>query len=120
VDALFAALSRKGALSAERMSLLGYLTTEMLVHTWDLAKAIGVDVRLDERLCQLGLDRAAANRDQLAKSDMFAPVVPVADGASVQDRLLGCFGRDPSWRPLGGEQANRDAGASVSIRRPGT
>ena len=99
VDALFAALARPGVLTAERASLLGYLTTDVLVHTWDLAKAVGAEVTLDERLCQVGLDRAVANRARFEASDMFAGPVPVPDYASVQDRLLGLFGRDPGWQP---------------------
>lgn len=99
VEALFEALARPGALTPERSSLLGYLTTDVVVHTWDLAAAIGAAVTLDERLCQLGLDRALANRAQFEASDMFADPVPVPEDASVQDRLLGLFGRDPGWKP---------------------
>jgi uncharacterized protein (TIGR03086 family) len=101
VDALFAALDRPGALSAERASLLGVLTTEVLVHTWDLARAISLDVTLDPRLCQLGLDRATANRDTLEGSGMFAPAVSIADDAPVLARLLALFGRDPRWAAPG-------------------
>ena len=99
VHALFDALSRPGVLDTERESLVGVLTTDVLIHTWDLSKAIGLDVTLDPRLCQIGLDRARANRDQFEKSEMFAPAVPVPEDASVQDRLLGFFGRDPHWSP---------------------
>ncbi len=99
VDALFAALAKPGALDEQRASLLGVLTTDVLVHTWDLSRAIGFDVTLDTRLCQIGLDRALAHRDQFEGSNMFGPPVPVPDDAPVQDRLLGFFGRDPAWEP---------------------
>lgn len=99
VDALFSALSRPGALDGQRESLLGALTTDVLVHTWDLSKAVGLDGVLDPRLCQIGLDRAMANREQLEASDMFGAPVAVPDDAPVQDRLLGLFGRDPAWSP---------------------
>ena len=95
VDALFRVLSQPGVLD-EKGSLIGYLTTEVLVHTWDLSRAVGVAVTLDPRLCQVGLDRALANADRL-KRDMFSPALPIPEDASVQDRLLGSFGRDPSW-----------------------
>ena len=97
VQALFAALSRPGALDEKREGLLGILSTDVLVHTWDLGKAIGTDVVLDPRLCEIGLERALANRKQFEESDMFGPPVAVPDGASVQDRLIGFFGRDPAW-----------------------
>jgi len=99
VHALFDALSRPGVLDAQRQSLLGVLTTDVLVHAWDLGKAIGVDVTLDPRLCQIGLDRGQANREQFEQSGMFGPAVSVPEEASAQDCLLGFFGRDPSWSP---------------------
>lgn len=101
VEALFDALGRPGVLDEERRSLLGVLTTDVLVHTWDLAKATGGEVTLDERLCQVGLERAVAHQGQFEASDMFGPPVAVAEDAPVQDRLLGFFGRDPHWSPPG-------------------
>ena len=101
VDALFDALGRPGVLDDDRRSLLGVLTTDVLVHTWDLARSVDFDVTLDPRLCQVGLDRALAHREQFEKSDMFGSPVAVSDDASVQDRLLGFFGRDPNWSPAG-------------------
>jgi uncharacterized protein (TIGR03086 family) len=101
VDALFSALASPEALDAQRESLLGVLTTDVLVHTWDLAVAVGVDPVLDPELCEIGLRRAEANRGRLAASDMFGPPVTVPDDASVQDKLLGIFGRDAGWRPPG-------------------
>lgn len=100
VDALFGALARPGVLD-EKGDLVGVLTTDVLVHTWDLSMAIGEPLVLEPDLCQIGLDRAMSHRDQFATSGMFDPPVPVAAGASVQDRLLGFLGRDPSWSPPG-------------------
>jgi uncharacterized protein (TIGR03086 family) len=99
LDALFDALGRPGVLDAERESLLGVLTTDVCVHTWDLAKAVGADVTLDVQLCEIGFERAKANQKQFEESDMFGPQVAVAADASVQDKLLGFFGRDPDWTP---------------------
>jgi uncharacterized protein (TIGR03086 family) len=98
VDAIFGALARPGALD-DRASLLGVLTTDVLVHSWDLAQAIGVETSLDPRLCDLGLTRALAHREQIEQSGMFAGAVPVPDDADVQARLLGLFGRNPRWEP---------------------
>lgn len=76
--------------------LLPALADDTLVHTWDLARAVGLPDRLDAEAC----DRAYANRRSSdgAGSDLFsAPVVVPAD-APVQERLLGVLGRDPAWR----------------------
>ena len=94
-DALFAVLSQPEVLD-DKAPLVAYLTTEVLVHTWDLARAVEVAVMLDPRLCRLGLDRARANEERI-RGDMFAAPFPVAEDASVQDRLLAVFGRDPAW-----------------------
>jgi uncharacterized protein (TIGR03086 family) len=99
VDALFEALALPRVVDAQRESLIGVLTTDVLVHTWDLGKAVGIEVTLDADLCLIGYERAKANQDRLAASDMFGPPVDVAEDASVQDRLLGLFGRDPGWTP---------------------
>jgi len=97
-DALSSVLARPGALTAEREALLGYLTTEVLVHTWDLAKATGVGLTLDSRLCQIGVERATTNRKAFS-SDMFDAPIPVPEDAALQDQLVALFGRDPNWRP---------------------
>jgi uncharacterized protein (TIGR03086 family) len=98
VDALFDALAQPGAMD-DKTGLVGVLTTDVLVHSWDLAKAAGVPVTLDPRLCRIGLDRALAHMEQFAGSDKFAPSVVVPDDADVEDRLLAFFGRNPAWRP---------------------
>jgi uncharacterized protein (TIGR03086 family) len=99
VDALTAALERPEALDEKRRSLLGVLTTEVLIHTWDLSRAIGVVPMLDVDLCETGYQRGLENQEQLRASDMFEDAVPVSEDASVQDKLLAIFGRDPNWRP---------------------
>jgi uncharacterized protein (TIGR03086 family) len=97
VEALFAALDKPDALDEKMSSMLGVLTTDVLVHTWDLAKATGNDVDLDPELCEIGYERAQQNLDKFAMSEMFASPVEVRDDASIQDKLLGVFGRDPAW-----------------------
>jgi uncharacterized protein (TIGR03086 family) len=66
---------------------------DVLVHTWDLARATGLDDTLDP-------DEAAAYAvgmeglgDALEKSGHFGPRVPVPDDADPQTRLLAAMGR---------------------------
>ena len=75
--------------------LLGALTQDVLVHTWDLARAVGADERLDPDVCAELLRRLPDDFHTLAGSGMFAPPVDVADDADPQTRLLARFGRDP-------------------------
>jgi uncharacterized protein (TIGR03086 family) len=96
IDALFPVLAEPGALDKRRL-LVGILTVDVLIHAWDLSRAVGLDLQLDPRLCQAGYDRALANRTLLEEAGAIEACVSVPDEAPVQDRLLGLFGRNPDW-----------------------
>ena len=90
---LFAALD-------EPDPMLASLTTDVLVHTWDLARSAGLDPALDTELCATCYEtNRAANLARLP--DMFAPEVPVVDGADAATKLIALCGRDPGWAPPG-------------------
>lgn len=82
---------------------LGAYVNELAVHAWDLNRALGDPVVLDEELAGGAL---AAARDFLP-ADLrggpvpFAPPVAVADDAPVADQLAGWMGRDPAWSAAG-------------------
>jgi uncharacterized protein (TIGR03086 family) len=69
------------------------LTADLLIHAWDLARAIGVDETLDPELVRTVHDRMAPHADELVASGYFAAPVPVADDADLQTRLLAIYGR---------------------------
>lgn len=96
VDALFPALAQPGALDKRRL-LVGILTVDVLVHAWDLSRAVGLERTLDPQLCQASYDRSLANRTLLVEAGAIEPTVSVPDDAPIQDRLLSLYGRDPSW-----------------------
>jgi uncharacterized protein (TIGR03086 family) len=79
-------------------SLLPILTTDVLVHTWDLARAIDVDVSLDTELCETALSGARMNDAGLRSSGLFAAAVDSPADADLQSRLLAFLGRDPLWQ----------------------
>jgi uncharacterized protein (TIGR03086 family) len=72
-------------------------TPDVLIHTWDLARAAGLDERLDpdEVHHQLaGVDAIPSEVDEgMRASGHFGARVPVADGADEQTRLLAFMGR---------------------------
>ena len=76
--------------------MLGALTTDVLVHTWDLARAAGVDPALDQELCGEACEAARA-AGVGAASEMFAPSVKVRPDADAATRLIALYGRDPDW-----------------------
>ena len=97
--ALDASVEVPGGRATELRQLVPTLTTDVLVHTWDLARAVGAPDVLDPELCEIAYARASKNRDALRGSSMFGDEVKVPDDAPLQDRMLGLFGRDPGWRP---------------------
>ena len=81
------------------VDVLGAITGDVVIHTWDLARAVGAPERLDADLCATALDAARATMGASDPSDLFAPPIPIRSDASTQDRLLALRGRDPQWRP---------------------
>ncbi len=72
-----------------------FYTSDVFMHTWDLARATGQDERLDPQTCADLLAGMAPIEELLRSSGQFGPRVPVPDDADVQTRLLGFIGRDP-------------------------
>jgi len=108
VPAIFTAIDRALAAGSETDGgsaevdvgrLLPVLTTDVVVHTWDLARAIDVDPRLDNELCELCDRVVRPNDERLRASKMFGPAVPVPDGSDAATRLVAFLGRDPGWTP---------------------
>ncbi len=77
--------------------LLPMLTLDVLVHTWDLARAVGVEPQLDPELCRIAYQAVRSNDQRLRTSGMFGPAVSVADEADPTTLLVSFLGRDPAW-----------------------
>jgi uncharacterized protein (TIGR03086 family) len=79
-------------------TMIAALTTDVLVHTWDLARAMFRDPDLDEQLCDDAL--AAARSSHLRRAEgMIDAEFACAESAPVTDRLVAFYGRDPAWTP---------------------
>lgn len=76
------------------------LTRDVLVHTWDLARAVGADDRLDPEWCELFYADVPADPRVSSPPGMFKAPHPVNNESSVQARLIARLGRDPLWRPM--------------------
>jgi uncharacterized protein (TIGR03086 family) len=76
-----------------------FYTSDVFMHTWDLARATGQDERLDRDLCAAMLAGMEPIEDIMRSSGQYGPRVPVKDDADPQTRLLGFIGRDPEWTP---------------------
>lgn len=69
------------------------MTTDALIHAWDLARGIGADETLDPELVELVYERTLPIAEHLQETGLFAPPVPVADDSPQQTKLLALFGR---------------------------
>lgn len=82
--------------------------SDVAVHTWDLARAVGVDATLDPALVAGVWEVFDSQREMLAASGLFGEPVELPDDAPLQDRLIALTGRDPrstdteSTPPTGG------------------
>jgi uncharacterized protein (TIGR03086 family) len=75
-------------------SLVGRLVcTDLLVHTWDLARATGQDERLDPGAVSASEEFLASIDDAIRAPGGFAPKITPAPGADDQTRFLNFCGR---------------------------
>jgi uncharacterized protein (TIGR03086 family) len=74
-----------------------FYTSDVFMHTWDLARATSQDDWLDPELCAVLLSGMEPIEELMRSSGQFGARVPVADDADPQTRLIGFIGRDPAW-----------------------
>jgi uncharacterized protein (TIGR03086 family) len=76
-----------------------FYTSDVFMHTWDLARATGQDDRLDPDECARLLAGMEPMEQMIRASGQYGERVAVPPDADAQSRLLGFIGRDPRWRP---------------------
>lgn len=84
-------------LSYDNVPASAYLreqASDVIVHTWDLARAIGGDEELGDGLVEAAWTVFAPQKETLQASGLFASPVPLSDDAPLQSRLLALTGRD--------------------------
>jgi uncharacterized protein (TIGR03086 family) len=104
-DAFFGLLDADGALDrasdlpgggeSTPRTMLAALT-DVLVHTWDLAVATGLDPALNADLCERALT-ALGSHDPGGPDQLVKAAITVAADASPADRLVARYGRSPAW-----------------------
>jgi uncharacterized protein (TIGR03086 family) len=80
-----------------------FYTSDVFMHSWDLARAGGQDAALDEDFAAQLLAGMRPIEQVLRDSGHYGPAAPVPDDAPVVDQLMGFVGRDPAWRPDDGD-----------------
>ena len=83
-----------GTFPAEAAALMNL--SEVVVHTWDVATALGQGIRIDGPTAQMLLDfYSAIPLDDYRAGGAFGPEVAIAPDAPVADRFLALLGREP-------------------------
>jgi len=72
-----------------------FYTSDVFMHTWDLARATGQDETLDPGKCAQLLAGMEPIDGALRASGHYGPRVEVPEDADVQARMLAFIGRDP-------------------------
>lgn len=103
--ALADALKQPGVLEKSVPSPMGDMTLELvmgrlmaadiLIHTWDLARAVGGDERLDEDAVAHTLDGLRPMDAMLRRPGAFGPKIEPPENADLQTELLCFVGRRP-------------------------
>jgi uncharacterized protein (TIGR03086 family) len=70
------------------------LFSDLTIHGWDLAKAIGADEAMDSESVEILYERYKPIEDGLKATGLFGPKVEPPPGANKQTQLLAVFGRE--------------------------
>jgi uncharacterized protein (TIGR03086 family) len=72
---------------------------EVIVHSWDIARASGQPYSCDPDLVEAarGFVQPTVTGNPDGVPGLFGPAVEVPDGASPLDQLIGLTGRRPAW-----------------------
>lgn len=106
IDAVGAHLAEPGALDRRCTSPAGFewsvgeaaagTAMDQLIHTWDLAVAVGTDRTLDADVVAAVVSMFLPQMPEVGRQAGFVgPAVDVGSDPSAQDVLLGAMGRDP-------------------------
>ena len=76
-------------------AVVAFVLPDVLVHTWDLARATGLDEALDELEVVRLLERVQPLDQVIHRSGQYGPRVEVSTGADPQTRLIAFLGRQP-------------------------
>jgi uncharacterized protein (TIGR03086 family) len=84
--------SPMGKMPLEQM-LGSFVSMDLLVHTWDLARAVGADEQLDEDSVAQAYEAMKPLDDQIRQPGVFGPKLEPPAGADTQTQFLYFLGR---------------------------
>ncbi|MBL7498951.1 TIGR03086 family protein [Frankia sp. CNm7] len=88
-----------GAMELPAELVAGMVVGELVVHGWDLARAVGRRPSWDGDVLEYLYGEIARSAELGREMGVYGPEIPVPAGAPMLDRVLGLSGRDPAWAP---------------------
>ena len=76
-------------------AVMMFVLNDVLIHTWDLARATGLDETLDAGEVTRMFNGIQQLDELLRQSGQYGPKIEVAEDADVQTRLIAFLGRQP-------------------------
>ncbi|MFJ9953266.1 TIGR03086 family metal-binding protein [Kitasatospora sp. NPDC091207] len=86
-----------GGMTIPAASVAQMVIKELVLHGWDVARATGQQLVVDDELARLVLGVVEEHAETYRQYGGFATPVPVPATASSLDRALAASGRDPRW-----------------------
>jgi uncharacterized protein (TIGR03086 family) len=71
-----------------------FVTMDLLVHTWDLARAVGADEQLDEDAVRRAYEVLKPMDAMIRRPGVFGPKLDPPPGADLQVEFLSFLGRE--------------------------
>lgn len=90
--------SQAGGATMPATTIGCFAMNELVVHSWDLARATGQDYAVDPRILAPLIELLSQGLSG-GTPGLFGPVVEIDDEASLLDQAVSLAGRDPRWRP---------------------
>ena len=90
--------SRAGGVTMPATALGTVAMNELIMHSWDLARATGQEYAADPRILEALIEFLSQGPAE-GTPGMFGPRVPTDSEATLLDQALALAGRRPDWRP---------------------
>ncbi|WP_127504563.1 TIGR03086 family metal-binding protein [Actinoplanes solisilvae] len=90
--------SQAGGVTMPATALGHVAVNEVIMHSWDLARATGQEYFVDPRTVEVLIEFLAQFPAE-GSPGLFGPAVPTDDEATLLDQALALAGRDARWRP---------------------
>jgi uncharacterized protein (TIGR03086 family) len=97
--------SRAGGVTMPATALGTVAMTELIMHSWDLARATGQQYAADPRTLEVLIEFLAQGPPE-GTPGLFGAAVPADSEASLLDQALALSGRDPAWRSPRGHRVS--------------